>query len=108
MRADAAHCCRWASEPGLGAAAVCENGETCFLENRLGRRRAEKLEHPCRARVLAVRSERSWIDNRRVGVLGKRRDDLDPWIGSSIGGIDDAERGFATRHEQQGGAYAFR
>ena len=41
-----------------------------------------------------------------MGVLGEGPDGLDPWIGRRIGRIDDAERRFAARHEQQRGAHA--
>jgi hypothetical protein len=42
-----------------------------------------------------------------MGVFREYPDDLHSRIGSRIGRIDDAERRFAARHEQQGGAHAF-
>src|SRR5580704_6097235 len=96
MHAGVARCCRWANKAGLCASALHENREALLLEDRLRRRRGEKIEQPRRARVLAARGESRRIDDRRMGVLGEHADDLDAWIGRRIGCIDDAERRFAT------------
>src|ERR1700758_4013905 len=103
--AGAARCCKWANKARLCASAGHENGEALFLENRLSRRRAEKIEQPHRTRVLAVRGESRRIDDWRVGVLGEHPYALDSRIGRRISRINDTERCFAARHEEQRGAH---
>src|SRR3954462_1430966 len=79
------------------------SSEAVFLENRTGRWLSQRCEErACRGALAAGRESRR-IDDRRMRRLGKGIDDAYPRFDSRIGAVDDPERRFATRYEEEGG-----
>ena len=79
--------------------------EAVFLEDRLGGRRLQEGEIAGRVR-LRGRGRRDRIDDRRMRIGREGADDLDAGLDLGVGRIDDAEHGFAARHQRQCGAHA--
>src|SRR6516162_10326655 len=81
--------------------------EAVLLKDCLGSRRTQVGQIALRLGLRGYgRSDR--VDNRRVGVVWKRANDLDAWVDLGVRRIDDAKRRFATRHQGERRAHVFR
>ena len=78
--------------------------ETVFLEDRLGGRCAKEAEIVGGFR-LCGRRRRDRVGDGGMGIRREGADDFDAGLDLGVGGIDDAEHGFAARHQRQRGAH---
>src|SRR4051812_36289292 len=88
----------------LRTRAAVQNGKTMLLEQALGGLGPEIGEEGRRIRMSRVLRERERVDNLGVRVGREGSQYLYARVRSRVRRVDDPERAFATRHEQQRGA----
>src|SRR5258705_111260 len=97
----------WSSRPSTRPARSRTSGrradqelEAVFLKDGLCRARAQESQI-IRGLRLRGRRRRHGIDDCWMGIGREGADDLDAGLDLRIGGIDDAEHGFAARYQRQ-------